>query len=77
MKTVWRTEEIPSMWKKTDIVQIYKGKGCQSDLSNYRNIHTKSDVRKVFGEIITHELKVKVNENISKFQIGALSGHRA
>ena len=31
----------------------------------------------MFGEIITHELKLQAMENVSKFQIGAISGHRA
>ena len=77
MKAVWNSEEIPSLWKKTDIVQIYKGKGNMNEVSNYRNIHTKCDTRKLFGEILTHEVKFKTNENISKFQIGAIAGHRA
>ena len=30
----------------------------------------------MFSEIVTHELKAKISENISKFQIGAIPGHR-
>ena len=75
-KTVWKHEVIPDGWKKTDIVQIFKSKGPQSDISGYRCIHTKIDTRKLFGEIVTHEIKAKICENISKFQIGAIPGHR-
>ena len=71
------TEKIPEGWKKSTLVQLYKGKGSSSDLTNYRNIHTKSDVRKLFGEIITYEIKSRAIENVSKFQIGALPGHHA
>ena len=77
MKFVWETEEIPALWKQTDIIQLFKGKGSSSDLSNYRNIHTKTETRKLFGEIVTHEVKLKIEGQVSKFQIGALSGHRA
>ena len=77
MKSVWESENIPSLWKQTDIIQIYKGKGSPSDLSNHRNIHTKTETRKLFGEIVTNEVKHKISENISKFQIGAIAGHRA
>ena len=76
MKSVWENEKIPSLWKQTQIVQLYKGKGNSNELCNYRHIHTKADTRKVFGEILTHEIKVKVSENVSKFQIGAIPGHR-
>ena len=64
-KQVWETEKIPSGWKNTDIVQIFKGKGLAEDLTGYRNIHMKTQERKAFGDIITHELKRKVTENIS------------
>ena len=77
MKSVWDNEKIPTLWKQTEIVQIYKGKGSMADLSNYRNIHTKIDTRKLFGDIVTTEVKHKISENISKFQIGAIAGHRA
>ena len=77
LKQVWSSEKIPEGWKKTDIVQIFKGKGMTDDLTGYRNLHTKTQERKVLGEILTHELKRKVSGNISKLQIGAMSGHRA
>ena len=75
-QSVWSSEEIPDNWKKTKIIQIYKSKGSLNDLSNYRNIHTKVENRKVLGEILTHELKKRVPENLSKFQIGSIPGHR-
>ena len=56
-KTVWATEIIPEGWKKTEIIQLYKGKGESNNLNNYRNIHTKVDTRKAFGDIVTHEIK--------------------
>ena len=75
-QSVWSSEKIPEGWKKTSIVQLYNGKGANNELSNYRNIHTKEDTRKLFGEIVTHELKQIIPEGLSKFQIGAISGHR-
>ena len=74
-RTVWKSEKIPSMWNKIETIQLYKGNGNFNDLSNYRNIHTKCGSRKVFGEIVTHEIKLKAIDNISKFQIGALPNH--
>ena len=73
---VWSSENIPAGWKKSSIVQLYKGKGSTVDLNNYRNIHTKEDIRKVFGEIVTYEVKNIIPERLSKFQIGAMAGHR-
>ena len=75
-QNVWKTEIIPENWKKTNIIQVYKKKNSEKDLSNYRHLHTKIETRKLFGEIVTHELKKKIKENISKFQIGAIPVHR-
>ena len=76
-KIVWTSEEIPDEWKQTNIIQLFKGKGNRDELGNYRNIHTKVDVRKLFGDIVTDEMKEKVKDNVSKFQIWAMQGHRA
>ena len=54
---VWTLEKIPEEWNRTDIVQIHKSKGSFKELGNYRNIHTKTDTRKLFGEIVTHKMK--------------------
>ena len=43
--TVWKTEKIPTLWKKTNIIQIHKGKGRINDINNFRNIHTEVDTR--------------------------------
>ena len=44
-QSVWTTEVIPESWKKTNIVQIFKGKGSRSDVTMYRNLHTKKEGR--------------------------------
>ena len=66
---------IPSEWRKTEIIQLPKGKTKSNDLDKYRNKHIKNEVRKCFGELVTNKMKLKVVENVSKFQIGALTGH--
>ena len=76
-KAVWTCEKIPDLWKQTNIIQLFKGKGNADELGNYRNIHTKIYIRKLFGDIVTHEMKEKVKDNVSKFQIRAMQGHRA
>ena len=49
---------MPLSWNKTSIIQQFKDKGKTNELSNYRNMHTKSESRKIFCEIVTHELKI-------------------
>ena len=59
------------------LIQIYKSKGCFQDLTSFRNIHLKEDIVKFFGALVMREAQDTLNKNVSKFQIGAKSGHRA
>ena len=55
---------------------MYKGKGDATDLNNQRNIHVKSYLPKAFETGVVNKSKTKIVEKCSKFQIGALPGHR-
>ena len=77
MQNVWEREKKPKIWRNTNIVQLYKGKGSVNELSNQRNIHTKSDTRKLFGDIVVTAAKDKIINGMTKFQIGTKPGHRA
>ena len=76
-KVVWEEEKLPDSWRETMIVQIYKGRGLKSDLSNIRHIHTRSQAPKLFSHMVTNFIKPIVVENTSPFQIGAIPGHRS
>ena len=74
---VWQTEEKPDQWRKTVIIQLYKGKGEKNEYGKQRNIHTKLDVPKFFSHTVMNQAKGKIIENMTKFQIGTKTGHRA
>jgi hypothetical protein len=48
---VWDSEEKPELWRKTLIIQLFKGIGERNKFSSQRNIHTKLEVPKFFGHI--------------------------
>ena len=75
-KYVWRTEDKPDQWRKTTIIQLHK-KNSKDNLENYRNIHTKVDVPKLFGFMVISLAKIPIMQNMSKFQIGTVPGHRS
>ena len=75
-KKVWSSEEKPDQWNKTTIVQLYKGKGDHRMLSNIRHIHIKMDIPKMFGHMILSQVKAKIMNEMTKFQIGTKGGHR-
>ena len=53
-----------------------KGKGECEDLNNHRNIHIVSYLPKAFETILVEKVKSTIIEQCSKFQIGAMPGHR-
>ena len=75
MKFEWEYEIKPEQWRVDTLHQIHK-KGSTTNLDNYRFIHTKSDLSKCFGLLVTNTVKEKIIKSFSKFQIGAVPGHR-
>ena len=60
----------------TTIIQLHKKKS-KDDLENYRNIHTKLDIPKLFGFMVMNQAKIPIIQNMSKYQIGTVPGHRS
>ena len=77
LEQVWLTEQKPEQWRKTSIIQLYKGKGEKNKFANQRYIHTKDEVPKLFGHIVMSQVKSKLETGMTKFQIGTKTGHRA
>ena len=40
-KVVWKDENLPHGWRKTTLLQLYKGKGDFREMENTRNLHIK------------------------------------
>ena len=76
-KVVWEFEKKPDIWRNSILIQLYKGSGSLQDLNFYRNIHTKEEIPKFFGHIVTTAAKGIMMDNMSKYQIGTKPGHRA
>ena len=73
-KIIWETEKKPDQWRMDKLIQIHK-KGSKLNLENYRFIHIKEEVPKLFGFIVTTKIKDNLIKNMSRFQIGAVPGH--
>ena len=76
-KAVWKSERLPDQWCSSLLIQLYKGKGSKSDLSNQRFIHIKDEFPKFFGHIVVSAAKERIVAVMSKFQIGTKPGHMA
>ena len=73
---IWSKEEKPGQWRNTKVIQLFKGKGKKEDLDMNRNIHMKDEYSKGFDQLIVNKSKKKMITKCSKFQIGAIEGHR-
>lgn len=56
---------VPPEWKCADIIPIYKGKGKQSDISNYRPISLTCSLSKIFETVILHLINSDVQPHLS------------
>ena len=75
-KRMIEEENFPKSFDKTNLVQIYKGKGRKDILSNNRFIHTKEWLPRTCESLIVGEMKDSVFQSATKFQIGGQPKHR-
>ncbi|KAL6532562.1 hypothetical protein OROHE_013984 [Orobanche hederae] len=69
---IWRSNKMPSAWRKSILVPLYKNKGDVQDCSNYRGIKLMSHTMKLWERVIEQRIRkcVKITEN----QFGFMSG---
>ena len=65
---------LPSDWLAADIIPIFKNKGSQNKVTNYRPVSLTSVACKVMESLIANELRDHVSKMISDDQHGFLSG---
>ena len=69
-RKVWTSEEIPSDWKRSIIVPIYKRKGDPKDCGNYRGISLLSVAGKMFARILLDRIRPHLLEHQRPEQSG-------
>ena len=68
-------ESIPVSFSDTTLTQLFK-KGNPADLGNWRFIHMKPAVPRLFEACVTEMLKPKLLKSVSPFQLGGISGNQ-
>ena len=63
---------IPADWKRSWIVNVYKGKGDALECGSYRGIKLLEQVMKVYERVLENRVRQKVD--INAFQFGFRSG---
>ena len=72
---IWREEKLPEGWTDSTVIQLFKQRGSLNQLKNFRHIHDKMDIFKLFNQMVTSFAKEKIVENMSKFQIACIPKH--
>jgi len=69
---IWTTNRMPSAWRKSTLIPLFKNKGDVQDCSNYRGIKLMSHTMKLWERVIEQRLrkKVKVSDNQFGFMPG-------
>ena len=72
--TCWATRTIPNEWKEASVITFYKGKGEDSDASNYRPISLLNTLYKVYASMIQSRLADRYDRLLRKTQFGFRRG---
>ena len=66
----FKTKDVPQEWKQALLVNIYKGKGSESDRANYRPISLLNVVYKIYAALLQKRLAADHDHNIRQTQFG-------
>lgn len=61
---------LPSAWKTSSIILLYKGKGQTSDPDNYRGICLQCNFYKILTKLVKRRIESQVEEKLSDSQFG-------
>ena len=67
---IWERGEVPNSWKEAIVVSIYKGKGTDTDPSNYRPISLLNSIYKLFAAMLQHRLASQHEPHLRATQYG-------
>lgn len=76
MKRIYESEEIPDLFLKTSLQALYKNKGSRKDLGNYRFLHLKDGLAKMFEALVMMKCKKDMWDDFPESQIGGLPNSR-
>ncbi len=75
IKKIYEQEKIPSQWRKSAIVPIYKQKGDIQNCANYRGIKLISHTMKLWERVIG--ARIESETEVSENQFGFIKGRQA
>ena len=74
MQKLIELEEVPSSFKHSTLIQIWKGKGSSLDLNMMRFIHMRSWRPKLLEALVTENMKDDIVSATPNIQLGGMPG---
>ncbi len=74
IKKHWELGDLPREWKEAVLVPLYKGKGSQSDLNNFRFIALLDVCGKVMAGLVAKRVRQLIRKNMGGRQHGFREG---
>ena len=74
VNVIFRTVRMPSEWRTSTVISLYKYKGDIQDCNNYRGIKLLSHTMKLWERVIEGRLRKEIS--ISDNQFGLCQGDR-
>ena len=71
---IWERGEVPKDWKEAIVISIYKGKGVDTDPSNYRPISLLNGIYKVFAAMLQARLASIHEQDLRRSPYGFRAG---
>ena len=70
LNRIYVTEQIPTKFQSTELMQLFKNKGSRNELKNNRFIHLKEHGPKLLERMIMMKLEKRMSLSTPSFQIG-------
>ena len=74
MSKLIKTEQLPKLFARTSLSQLWKKKGSPLDLNNMRFIHMKNWRPRLLENLVTEQMKESIVNATPKFQLGGMPG---
>ena len=74
MSKLIKTEQLPKLFARTSLSQLWKKKGSPLDLNNMRFIHMKHWRPRLLENLVTEQIKINIVNATPKFQLGGMPG---
>ena len=72
---IWKEKKIPDDWRVSKLKLLYKNKGDECDISNYRSLIMIDHIQKCFSKLILNRIRYLIESKLSNDQKRFIRGN--